>query len=227
MPRVLSPHKISKIQVPSAHDWRTTDEDEINKRRLRARSESLRISNTNSEHPIFSNFRVKSPSGMTYSVEIRGLADRHFACDCVDFQSNGLGTCKHVEAVLLLLEAQHKRLYQAALKQGSNRIDVVPDRVKGVLRLERGRQHLPPSLRKCFSESNGDSPACRINWFSARAISAFGHIKPLPFSRSSTTSKWSGTRSMSTPASTQMWSFLTKRNASRTEIPRPPRRSNA
>jgi len=159
MSSALSSRKNSKIQVPSAHDWRTTDEDEINKRRLRARSESLRISNANPEYPIFSNFRVKSPSGMTYSVEIRDLAERNFACDCVDFQSNGLGTCKHVEAVLLLLEARHRRLYQAALQQGSDRIDVVPDRVKGVLRLERGRKHLSPSLREWFPEKNGDSPA--------------------------------------------------------------------
>ena len=92
-------------KIPSPHDWRTTDTDEINKRRLRAREESFTISNLAPQHPIFSNFRVKSGSGLTYSVEIRDLRERQFACDCVDFRINNLGTCKHVEAVLLHLEA--------------------------------------------------------------------------------------------------------------------------
>ncbi len=59
------------LKVPAPHDWRTTDEDEINKRRLRAREESFAITNVDARHPIFSNFRVKSGSGLTYSVEIR------------------------------------------------------------------------------------------------------------------------------------------------------------
>lgn len=37
--------KSGDIKVPSVHDWRTTDADEINKRRLRAREESFTISN--------------------------------------------------------------------------------------------------------------------------------------------------------------------------------------
>jgi hypothetical protein len=35
--------KSGDIKVPSVHDWRTTDADEINKRRLRAREESFTI----------------------------------------------------------------------------------------------------------------------------------------------------------------------------------------
>src|SRR5437899_5249161 len=91
------------LNVPSPHNWRTTDEDEINRRRQRARDEAFTITNAEPRHPIFSNFCVASRSGLTYSVEIRDVAGRQFACDCVDFRINGLGTCKHVEAVLLLL----------------------------------------------------------------------------------------------------------------------------
>ena len=87
--------------VPSHHNWRTTDEDEINRRRERAQNEEFKITNTTPAHPIFSNFQVKSGSGLTYSVEVRDLRQRQFACQCVDFRINGLGTCKHVEAVLL------------------------------------------------------------------------------------------------------------------------------
>src|SRR5579863_5880781 len=82
--------------VPSHHNWRTTDQDEINRRRERAQTEDFKITNATPAHPIFSNFRVKSGSGLTYSVEVRDLRQRQFACQCVDFRINGLGTCKHV-----------------------------------------------------------------------------------------------------------------------------------
>src|SRR5712671_4286749 len=119
--------KTTDIQVPSAHDWRTTDSDEVNKRRLRAREESFTIANADPAHPIFSNFTVKSTSGLTYSVEIRDLRQRQFACEFVDFRINGLGTCKHVEAVLLYLEARFRRLFKSAQQNNSTRIEVVVD----------------------------------------------------------------------------------------------------
>jgi hypothetical protein len=34
-----------KASVPSQHDWRTSDEDEIARRRQRAQSEQLRVAN--------------------------------------------------------------------------------------------------------------------------------------------------------------------------------------
>ncbi|MBE0542401.1 MAG: DEAD/DEAH box helicase [Verrucomicrobia bacterium] len=144
----------AEVKLPSPHDWRTTDTDEINKRRQRARDEAFTISNTDSRHPIFTNFRVASRSGQTYSVEIRDVAVRQFACDCVDFRINGLGTCKHVEAVLLQLERRFKRLFQAAAKNGSNRIDLVPDAALGTLRMFNSNGPLPKVVRGWF-DANG------------------------------------------------------------------------
>src|SRR5712671_1610256 len=109
------------IEVPSIHNWRTTDEDEINRRRLRAQTEEFRITNANPRHPVFSNFKVNSGSGLTYAVEIRDVRQRSFACDCVDFRINGLGTCKHVEAVLLHLEGRFKKLFHAAARDSTTR----------------------------------------------------------------------------------------------------------
>ncbi|MBI2947998.1 MAG: DEAD/DEAH box helicase [Verrucomicrobia bacterium] len=140
----------SEVKVPSPHNWRTTDEDEINRRRLRAQSESFSISNLDPRHPIFSNFKVKSGSGMSYSVEIRDLGQRQFACDCVDFRINGLGTCKHAEAVLLHLEARFKRLFHAAVKQGTNRLDLVPDAARDGVRLMNANGHLPRTVSGYF-----------------------------------------------------------------------------
>src|SRR5258708_39914743 len=125
------PNADSKIKLPPVHDWRTTDADEINKRRQRAREESFVITNTDARHPIFSNFRVKSASGLTYAVEIRGLNGRQCACDCVDFRTNGLALCKHTEAVLLHLQARHKRLFKSAPSAGSNRIEGTVDVASG------------------------------------------------------------------------------------------------
>src|SRR5467141_2223261 len=113
----------SEIEVPSIHNWRTTDQDEINRRRFRAQTEDFQISNTDARHPIFSNFRVQSGSGLAYLVEIRDVRQRQFACECVDFRINGLGTCKHVEAVLLHLQGRFKRLFQAAARNGTTRIE--------------------------------------------------------------------------------------------------------
>ena len=139
-----------EIEVPAAHDWRTTDTDEINKRRLRARSESLRIAETGGYHPIFANFRVSSGSGMTYSVEIRSLSERLFSCACVDFRINGLGTCKHVEAALHYLEARHGRRFEKARRGESPVIDVVPDPAGATLRIERATNHLPAQMSRLF-----------------------------------------------------------------------------
>src|SRR5207247_1685121 len=141
-------------EVPSIHNWRTTDQDEINRRRMRAQTEDLRIANADPRHPVFSNFRVGYGSGLTYSVEIRDVRQRQFACDCVDFRINGLGTCKHVEAVLLHLQARFKRLLQTAASQGTTRLDVVVDPTTGSLRLLKNGERLPAALAQWF-ESDG------------------------------------------------------------------------
>jgi superfamily II DNA or RNA helicase len=136
-----------KMTVPHPHNWRTTDADEINKRRLRAQTEAPRLTRLDHHHPIFSNFRVGSNSGMTYDVEIRSLSQSLFSCTCVDFRTSGLGTCKHVEATLLYLEARYPRLFGEAQRNDSPFIDIVPDQVSQTLRIERMTDGLPGPLR--------------------------------------------------------------------------------
>jgi len=137
-------------KLPPTHDWRTTDQDEVERRRQRARDEAPRVENLSAEQPIFSNFRVHSPSGLSYEVEIRDLAHRHFACSCVDFRINGLGTCKHVEATLIDLERRHPKLFTEAAHGSSPRIELVPDAAAQTLRVESGLDRLPPRLRHAF-----------------------------------------------------------------------------
>lgn len=161
----------NEIQVPSAHDWRTTDTDEINKRRLRARLESFDISNLDPQHPVFSNFRVQSRSGLTYSVEIRDVRQRQFACDCVDFRINGLGTCKHVEAVLLHLEGRFRRLLARASQVGSTRLDVVVEPARETLRI-LAQGSLPSRLREWF-----DADGCLAGGSPEDAIAALEQLR--------------------------------------------------
>src|SRR5205814_4851828 len=130
--------------------WRTTDQDEINRRRARAQSEEFRISNRDERHPIFSNFRVQSGSGLTYSVEIRDVRQRQFACECVDFRINALGTCKHIEATLLHLQGRFKRLFETASRNGTTRLDVLPDPANDSVRLLNGNGSLPSALKGWF-----------------------------------------------------------------------------
>ncbi len=131
-------------------DWRTTDQQEVERRRARALEERPRVENRDPRHPIFSNFDVHSRTGVVYQVEVRDLAWGNFFCTCVDFGVNALGTCKHVEAVRLHLEQEVPTDLAAAREHGSTRIDLVPDRAQQTLRAEGDPARLPKSLRRLF-----------------------------------------------------------------------------
>ncbi|MCX6878735.1 MAG: DEAD/DEAH box helicase [Verrucomicrobia bacterium] len=154
MPARKSPAKRqppTAIPTPPAADWRTTDADEINRRIQRARDEKHTITNLHPDHPVFSTFRVNSPSGMTYQVEIRDLATRAFSCTCPDFRSNGLGTCKHAEAVRIWLKRRLKGQLSQCEKSGSARIDIVP--ADNTLKIERNLLRLPAAARQFFDDA--------------------------------------------------------------------------
>ena len=145
---------------PPRHDWRTSDEDEIHKRVLRAKEEKFEIGNLDPLHPVYSNYEVRSGSGLRYMVEIRDLAGRKFSCDCIDFRTNRLGTCKHVEAVLLQLQSRSKRQFKEAQRGGSTRIDVQPDVDSGTLRVVLNENKLlPQSLRSWFKPNGSPNHA--------------------------------------------------------------------
>jgi hypothetical protein len=145
-----SKRKPTITDPPPSHNWRTTDQDEINRRRWRAETGTFQITNLDRRNPIFSNFRVESGSGLAYEVEIRDVQNRQFHCGCVDYRINGLGTCKHVEAVLLHLQARFRRLFQTAARGGSTRIEVTIDPRSGRLCASNGGGALPKALNRWF-----------------------------------------------------------------------------
>lgn len=53
------------------------------------------------DQAVFTDFRITSPeSGLSYKVAIRSKDNSLNFCECNDFKTNGLGTCKHIEYAL-------------------------------------------------------------------------------------------------------------------------------
>ncbi len=56
-------------------------------------------------HPVFSDFEVYNPeTKLTYKVALRSKDNSANFCECGDFKTNGLGTCKHIEAVFRYID---------------------------------------------------------------------------------------------------------------------------
>lgn len=84
--------------------WNTTDEHEIALRIHRAQNEIMKISKSGEKDNIFTNYLVKKygdDEEKTYNVELRSLSQKINTCDCDDYRKNFLGTCKHIEKVLM------------------------------------------------------------------------------------------------------------------------------
>ncbi|MBM3273835.1 MAG: DEAD/DEAH box helicase [Candidatus Sericytochromatia bacterium] len=71
---------------------------EVDRRRLRGQSELFDIV-APADGPL-GRYAVGSPSAQTYEAVIRAFDQPHNGCTCPDFETNLLGTCKHIEAAL-------------------------------------------------------------------------------------------------------------------------------
>jgi superfamily II DNA or RNA helicase len=93
--------KLSRLHKPeemSLEEW------QIQLRRQFGREQKFKLRNLG-EHPFFSEFQVSNPQTQgTYRVHIRGAEVGDNYCSCPDFATNTLGTCKHIEFTLALLE---------------------------------------------------------------------------------------------------------------------------
>lgn len=70
---------------------------------------------------VYGTYEVSSPSSRRYQVTIRALDAAHNGCTCPDFETNTLGTCKHIEAVLAKLRSEDPESCEKALRAGSPR----------------------------------------------------------------------------------------------------------
>src|SRR5262249_4884310 len=84
-------------------------EQQIADRRERAAAAIAKVLERPSGGP-YGDYRIKSASGKTYRVAMRGPGLFENYCSCPDFAVNTLGTCKHIEALLLRLGKRHGRI---------------------------------------------------------------------------------------------------------------------
>ena len=83
-------------------------EQQIAERRERAGTAIAKILERPAGEP-YGDYLVKSASGKTYRIAMRGPGLFENYCACPDFAVNTLGTCKHIEALLLRLGKRYGR----------------------------------------------------------------------------------------------------------------------
>ncbi|HEX4044806.1 MAG TPA: DEAD/DEAH box helicase [Gammaproteobacteria bacterium] len=138
--KTVKAHKNIKLEI---HGWNTSDADEIARRRIRGQSEKFQVEMTKKDHPYFGCFNVRSKQDRQYHVEIRCLNEHINSCDCPDYQSNHLGTCKHIEHMLFRLQKQGKKKFKQMQLQGSNRIEIFLDvRQSPVIRMNKPKKYI-------------------------------------------------------------------------------------
>ena len=81
-------------------------EQQITERRERATGAIAKILKRPTGAP-YGDYSVQSASGKTYRLAMRGPGLFENYCSCPDFRVNTLGTCKHIEALLLRLRRRH------------------------------------------------------------------------------------------------------------------------
>lgn len=104
------------------------------------------------------------------------MREQQSACDCVDFRTNGLGVCKHTEAVLLHLEARHKKLFKGARTEGSNRLEITVDPAADTLRVHNGLDKLPAAVARWF-----DATGRLQNGVPEEAVAALRQLRDADF----------------------------------------------
>lgn len=79
------------------------------------------------DQPLYSDYEVYNPeTKKTYKVSIRDNINSFNYCSCPDFRVNGLGTCKHVEYVLLskLRYKKYQKLISKAQKNDYSSLSI-------------------------------------------------------------------------------------------------------
>ena len=152
-----------KERPPAFRGWLSTDEEEIRRREWRGRTEIDEIRALDTEHGPFGDYQVASSSGGRYVVELRSFRQRINSCECYDYRTNRLGTCKHIEGVLRRLGGA--RSGRAAARGGSARIEVFLDEGNGravTLAFPEGNvRHAPGlvrSVKRLFGSLRRGSP---------------------------------------------------------------------
>ncbi|MEO7768841.1 MAG: DEAD/DEAH box helicase [Ferruginibacter sp.] len=104
--------RVSHTRKPvdmTAVEWQTILRQQI------AEDENFSIQKI-SDGLVFGDYKVhSSKTSNTYKVALRSADNSHNFCSCPDFKTNQLGTCKHIEAVLLQINSKPALRKQLAI----------------------------------------------------------------------------------------------------------------
>jgi superfamily II DNA or RNA helicase len=92
-------------------------EQQILERRERAKTAIARILTRPDKQP-YGDYQIRSSSGKTYRVALRGAGLFESYCSCPDFAVNTLGTCKHIESLLIKVRRRSPALERRAFRRG-------------------------------------------------------------------------------------------------------------
>ena len=99
-------------------------------------------------------YQVRNPrSRSQYKVIYRGAYSPWNYCSCPDFRTSGLGTCKHVEAVKLWLQAEGKEVYRGEPDYTSVYIDYHGERSIRIRIGEAHRRELTALAQEYFDQA--------------------------------------------------------------------------
>ena len=122
-PRTTRARKV--LQKPEILGWDTSDEQEIEVRRWRGRTEIEAIEALEPDIRTLRNvpcaLRPRA-APTTWKSAISAAVIN--SCGCIDHRVNGLGTCKHIEGVLAALRRRGARAFKAAAKARLPRVEI-------------------------------------------------------------------------------------------------------
>ena len=159
--RKKTPRKKLKTAAAIGNGWITTDEEEVERRRLRALEEARTVRAVKPETgkpDLYGDYRVSAEGGW-YHVEFRHKDRRINSCNCPDHQVNGLGTCKHVERVARFLARKpappHRGCTEIFVNRGNgNGVEVLwADRLKANSQVKKRLSPFFDAQHRLLSES--------------------------------------------------------------------------
>lgn len=172
-----NPSEKKKTTIPYHRkpDNLSLDEWQILLRKQFAGLQEFKITNIGGES-VFSDYTVFNPlTSNTYKVSIRSNAEEiskgknYNFCECYDFKTNGLGTCKHIEAVFAQIES--KKSLNSILEKGNFQ------HVYSSIYLEYGQEGRKVKLRIGWEESR------KIQILSKQYFSENGTIKSTTYEK--------------------------------------------
>lgn len=99
----VSYHK--KPENMSVDEWQR----ELRKTFAQDKKREFVVKYLDGEHPVFADYTVQNlASGTSYKVALRSKEPGPNFCTCLDFKTNALGTCKHIEVVLYYINKDKK-----------------------------------------------------------------------------------------------------------------------